>query len=204
MRASRRRAAPAPSAEGTLVIRAHGIPPGRRARLAKLPVRLVDATCPDVARIHGLIKRHAAHGFAILIFGDPGHARGGRPARLRPRPRTVVTRPGDVRALPARSACACVRSPPSSPRTTPASPPRRAGGSAEAVVLDTICDATKNRQRELVRIAGRTDALVVVGSRHSANTLRLVRLARRLRPTFHIETAEESPPRGCAGSGRSA
>jgi 4-hydroxy-3-methylbut-2-enyl diphosphate reductase len=63
-----------------------------------------------------------------------------------------------------------------------------------AVALATICAATRNRQAELVRIAKKTEALVIVGDKKSANTLRLVKLARTLNPTFFIQTAAQIRP----------
>ncbi len=58
-------------------------------------------------------------------------------------------------------------------------------------VLDTICDATRQRQQEVLELAERVDAMVVVGGRSSGNTRRLAELAARRVPTFLVETAEE-------------
>lgn len=180
--------------DGALVIRAHGIPPDRRQALRQLPVALVDATCPDVARIHGLIRMHVARGYHILIFGDPGHAEVTGLMGYAQGRGHVVTRPEDVAGLPDISPiCVCSQStqfPEDYERIAAAARARF----PDVVVLDTICDATKNRQAELVTMAAQVDAFVVVGSRHSANTMRLVQLARTLRPTVHIETRAELNP----------
>jgi 4-hydroxy-3-methylbut-2-enyl diphosphate reductase len=62
----------------------------------------------------------------------------------------------------------------------------------ETPVLDTICDATKERQEEVRRIAGQVDFMVVVGGRNSGNTRRLTDVARSCSvPCIHIETASE-------------
>ena len=55
----------------TLLIRAHGISPERLAMLQSLPINLVDATCPDVARIQQMALEHADKGETVLILGDP-------------------------------------------------------------------------------------------------------------------------------------
>ena len=57
-----------------LLIRAHGIPPERREHLRSSDANIVDTTCPDVAKIQGLIRKHARLGYNIVIYGDKGHA----------------------------------------------------------------------------------------------------------------------------------
>jgi (E)-4-hydroxy-3-methyl-but-2-enyl pyrophosphate reductase len=180
--------------DGTLLIRAHGIPPDRLRLLSELPLNLEDATCPDVARIQDVIKRHAAQGFHILIFGDPGHAEVIGLLGYAEQRGHVVSLPEDVDRLPnAHPVCLVSQSTqfPAAYAGIAAAVRRRF---PDATVLDTICKSTKNRQQELVKIAAETDALVVVGGLHSANTLRLVELARTLRPTFHVQTADQIGP----------
>lgn len=176
---------------GVLILRAHGVSPERRARLAELPARIVDATCPDVARIQGLIRRSVRRGRHVIIFGDPehaevmgllGHAQGQG---------SVIRTPEEAAALPDLAAVSLV----AQSTQLPASYRRVADAVLSrfpnAEVLDTICPATKNRQEELMAIARESEALVVVGGLHSANTLRLVDLASGLRPTFHIQTPDQ-------------
>ena len=59
------------------------------------------------------------------------------------------------------------------------------------VIHNTVCSATDDRQAEVRALAGEVDAVIVVGGRHSANTVRLAEIAREEGvPTFHIETAD--------------
>jgi (E)-4-hydroxy-3-methyl-but-2-enyl pyrophosphate reductase len=176
---------------GTLLIRAHGIPPARRAQLKKLPVHLADATCRDVSRIQGQILAHAHKGFHTLIFGDPGHAEvlgllGCAEGRGH-----VVAKPSDVDSLPEMAPVCVVSQSTQFPEAYAEIARAVRRRFPNAVILDTICEATHKRQTELVRLAGEVDVLVVVGGRNSANTLRLVELARSLKPTFQIETAAQ-------------
>jgi len=176
----------------TLVIRAHGIAPERRAFLQSLPLRLVDATCPDVARIQSQIRGHARRGASVLIYGDHGHAEvagllgfcGGRGH--------VVDSVAGVGELPQLEGEVCLAA---QSTQFPSAYAEVADAARlrwpEITVLDTICEATKNRQRGVAQLAEVCDVLVVVGGNRSANTLRLVELARTLRPTFHVETAAE-------------
>ncbi len=58
----------------TVIIRAHGITPEERQRIKDLGVRILNATCPHVGKVQGIIKRHAQQGYATLIWGDKDHA----------------------------------------------------------------------------------------------------------------------------------
>ena len=60
-------------AEGTVVIRAHGISPAERRTINARPVIVVDATCPRVGQVQSIIKRHAARGYHIVIMGHEDH-----------------------------------------------------------------------------------------------------------------------------------
>jgi len=174
-----------------LVIRAHGAPPERRRLLRSLPSRIIDATCPDVASIQGRIKKHVNAGYHIVIFGDDGHAEVVGLLGFADGKGHVVCSPQEVDALPEMdSVCLVSQSTqfPSEYRKVADAIIRRFPG---AKALDTICKATKSRQAELLEIARQVDALVVVGGAHSANTLRLVKLARKLKPTFHIQVGSQ-------------
>ena len=187
--------APSDIENGQLIIRAHGIPPERRKHLESLHLCIVDATCPDVAKIQGTIKKYAAKGHAVIIFGDKGHAEVLGLEGYAGKNGFVVRDVDDVERLPDDLDRVCLVS-----QSTQF--PTAYGKIAEAVkrrfpgalVIDTICKSTLNRQQELLDIASRVDAIVVVGGSHSANTLRLVDLAGTLRPTFHIQTADQLDP----------
>jgi 4-hydroxy-3-methylbut-2-enyl diphosphate reductase len=190
------REAPQPEAlrDGTLLIRAHGIPPDRRRLLAGLPINVEDATCPDVARIQGIIRQHAAQGYHILIFGDKGHAEVVGLLGYSEERGHVISRPDELEQLPPMSPVCLVSQSTQFPAAYEAVAAAARRRFPDIAVLDTICRSTKNRQRELLEIAAVADALVVVGGLHSANTLRLVELAQTLRPTVHVQTADQLDP----------
>lgn len=186
---------PASVKHASLLIRAHGIPPDRRRLLESLPARLVDATCPDVAKIQGIIRKHARKGYCIIIFGDAGHAEVVGLEGYAEGRGFVVKTAADVHALPdIDRVCLVSQSTqfPTAYEQISNAVQRRFPG---ALILDTICESTRNRQQELIDVAGAVDALVVVGGSHSANTLRLVELARTMKPTYHIQTADQLRPR---------
>ena len=184
---------------GTLLVRAHGISPQRRQMLKRLPVRLVDATCPDVGRSQGLVQKHARQGYATIIFGDPGHAEVVGLLGCADEKGFVVTSPDDVARLPdLRPVCLCAQST-QFPDDYEAIAAAVRARFPDAVVLNTICEATRRRQSELIEIARRVDAVVVVGSEHSANTRRLVELARRHTRALLVPTADQLRPEDLSG-----
>src|SRR5271157_5477075 len=64
----------APSTKGaTIIIRAHGISPAERNKIEKRGIKIVDATCPKVAHVQAIIKKHASSNYAVLIIGDREH-----------------------------------------------------------------------------------------------------------------------------------
>ncbi|MBW2673944.1 MAG: hypothetical protein JRD89_11105, partial [Deltaproteobacteria bacterium] len=59
--------------DGIVVIRAHGISPQEKERIREKGIEIVDATCPRVASVQAIIKKHAARGYAVIIVGDREH-----------------------------------------------------------------------------------------------------------------------------------
>lgn len=176
----------------TLIIRAHGIAPGRHALLDALPVHLVDATCPDVAKIQRIIRENTEKGKTILVLGDPGHAEVvGLLGYAGPSGR-VVTSPHDVETLPDHLTHVCLVSQSTqSEKTFAATAEAVVCRYPDATIVNTICNATRNRQAELDSLANSCEAFVVVGSPASANTQRLAQMASKLRPTFVVDSADE-------------
>jgi len=181
-----------PGPGDTLFIRTHGISPERRQELLSLRVRLCDATCPDVAKIQGLIRLYKRSGHTIIIVGDKNHAEVIGLAGNAGDMGHVVTEAREVKDLPpAERVCIVAQStfdPDIYSRVAQAVKERY----SEVVVLDTICPSTYRRQEEIRKLAQSADAVVVVGGKNSANTCRLVQISENIgTPTFHVETAGE-------------
>ncbi len=176
---------------GTLLIRAHGIPPERRKRLRSLPVKLQDATCPDVARIQSAIKQRAARGVMVVIYGDKGHPEVTGLLGFAGDYGRVISGCEDVAALPEHQPVTLVSQSTQFPSAYKKVAQQLQERFPDAEILDTICESTRQRQAELSEIAKKVDAMVVVGGTHSANTRRLVELAESLCPVQHVETADQ-------------
>ncbi len=176
----------------TVIIRTHGVTPDVRKGIKDTGLVISDATCPLVARVQGIIKKYAHKGYTTIIVGDNGHAEvvgltGYTEGRFH-----VIDSVGEIANLPPMEKVNIVA------QTT-----CDTNGYAQivealrqrykgAVVNDTICDATQQRQGEARELAGRVDAMIVVGGNNSANTARLAKIAEETGTlTFLIETEEE-------------
>jgi (E)-4-hydroxy-3-methyl-but-2-enyl pyrophosphate reductase len=178
--------------EGRIVIRAHGIPPKDRQILRESGMKVLDATCPKVARVQAIIRYHTKKGYTGLIVGDEDHPEVVGLKGYAEGPVHVVRGVEDLSRLKIDGPLFMVA------QTT--QDQDRYGQVVDALkdrtpaplVFDTICGATRLRQEEVKSFAGAVDGLVVVGGRHSGNTQRLVQIAREAGLlTFHVETEKE-------------
>lgn len=183
---------PATVNKSPLLIRAHGIPPERRTMLNNLDLNITDATCPDVAKIQGLIRKHVKQGYTIIIYGDKGHAEVNGLEGYAEGNSFVIASLNDIEKLPPIQTPVCLVSQSTQlPLAYDEISNAVKSRFPNVTILDTICKSTRNRQQELLDIAQKVDALVVVGGTHSANTVRLLELAKTMKPTFHIQTADQ-------------
>ena len=177
---------------GLVVIRAHGIPPQERRLLEQAGGRIIDATCPRVAKVQAIIRRWAAKGYATLIVGDADHPEvrglmGYTEARG-----YVVSTSQDVADLPDLNALIVVAQTTQSESQFEARVQEIAARFPQAQIFNTICDATASRQAEVQELSRQAEALVVVGGRNSGNTQRLVEISQGTGiPTYHVETEQE-------------
>ena len=178
--------------EGLVVIRAHGIPPQDRLALESEGVRIIDATCPRVAKVQAIIRRWATKGCATLIVGDADHPEvAGLMGHTEGRGYVIATSQ-DVAALPELEDLIVVAQTTQSEAQFAARVSEVQARFPQARIFNTICDATASRQAEVQDLAGQAEALVVVGGRNSGNTQRLVEISRSTGiPTYHVETEQE-------------
>ncbi len=177
---------------GLVVIRAHGIPPQEREALAASEGRIIDATCPKVARVQAIISRWAHQGYATLIVGDMDHPEVQGLLGHTQGQGFVISNSQDVAGLPALGELIVVAQTTQSESQFAARVAEIQARFPRARIYNTICDATASRQGEVTELARRVEAIVVVGGRNSGNTQRLVEISRATGvPTYHVETEQE-------------
>ncbi|MFQ6111523.1 MAG: 4-hydroxy-3-methylbut-2-enyl diphosphate reductase, partial [Nitrospinota bacterium] len=180
---------------GTVVIRAHGVPPEVRQEIRSWGVELKDATCPKVARVQGIIKKHAHQGYYTVIVGDKGHPEVAGLLGYAEGRGHVIGSPEEIESLPpAEKVCVVAQTTQNTVLFDSIEKALR-DRFPEAKIFNTICDSTQKRQEEVQALSRSVDAMVVVGGRMSGNTKRLAELsASQGTPTYLVETEEELGP----------
>lgn len=184
--------------DGTVVIRAHGIPiqdlRGLKERAKAGSLEIVNATCPEVAKVHSRIKRWSPKGYFTVILGLHGHAESVAHRSFAVHGSIIVASLEEAKALTDEQ----LRKVLVVAQTTFTLEDFHTIGeyirtrSEDCIIENTICADTWTRQGEAERITAAVDAVVVVGGRNSANTRHLVELAeRRGRTVQYVETAAE-------------
>jgi len=191
--------------KSSAVIRAHGIPRDVQDKLAKRGVHIVDATCPKVKKAQMLIHDRTAKGErSLILFGEPEHPEVAGLLSYAGGEATVIEAVDHFERLSLDPEEDYVLAAQTTQDRTEynrlISRVQEVLGS-EVPVLDTICDTTRERQREAADIAACADAMVVVGGYNSGNTRRLVQVVRSLgTPCHHVEQAHELAPEGFAAA----
>lgn len=180
--------------KGTVLIRAHGVTPHVRADLYGRSLDICDATCPHVLRAQQLLTKSVEKGMTPIIVGDKGHAEVLGLVGCSDGKGIVVEKEDDIPNLGEGTAVCVVAQTTQARNRYDRICTRIKEMYPDARIYDTICDATSRRQKEALEIAEKVDAMIVVGGKQSANTLRLAELcAATGTPTLHVETADELP-----------
>ena len=166
---------------GVVVFSAHGVAPEVRADATARNLHAIDATCPLVTKVHSEARRFAAQGYDILLIGHEGHEEvvgttGEAPAHIQ-----LVDGPRDNASVQVRDPARVVWL--SQTTLSVDETIETVGALRERFPMladppsDDICYATQNRQAAVKRIAAESDVVIVVGSRNSSNSVRLVEVA---------------------------
>ena len=180
----------------TVVIRAHGIPRDDEARLVGLGARVLDATCPRVKQAQLSIDEATRPGTSLYLFGEAEHPEVRGLVSYANSPCAVFGSLGELEAMQTfrEEQDVVLAAQTTQEKEEFEAIRKRLEGAHSLVVLDTICDATRRRQREAQALSQRAEAMIVVGGRSSGNTRRLADVAKSCGiPVWHIESPEELP-----------
>lgn len=177
-----------------VVIRSHGVGLDTYEKLEEIGAVVIDATCPFVQRIHKLGAKYSQKGYTVLIAGDPKHPevegiRGHctnesfvfsdveelKKLVEKVRGKNVAVVSQTTFNLSVWNDCVEVLK-----ELLP-----------DAEVNNTICNATAERQHEAMELAKKSDCMIIVGGRHSSNTLKLKSVCEKYCRCYLIEGAEE-------------
>ncbi|MGQ9813154.1 MAG: 4-hydroxy-3-methylbut-2-enyl diphosphate reductase [Dissulfurimicrobium sp.] len=180
------------SGEGTVIIRAHGVPPDQKDALIRAGFRVVDATCPRVVKVQMLARHYAKKGFKCVVIGDKNHPEVAGIMGYAGKNGLLVSSEDDIYILPDDLGRYVILAQTTQDEERFHEWSRRIlKRYPDGKVLNTICDSTRRRQDEARRLAGLVDAVVVVGGKESANTRRLAEIVEECGKTaIAVETEE--------------
>jgi len=177
---------------GTILIRAHGVPPDVKENLQKVGFDVVDATCPRVIKVQSIIKKHAGHNYATIILGDKDHPEVVGLLGYTGKNGYVIGSISDLNSLPCFEKAIIVAQTTQNTLLFDEVKKLAADKFSHYKVFNTICDSTGRRQTEVKRLASSVDAIIVVGGFSSGNTKRLSEIAEKTGKTaYHIETESD-------------
>lgn len=183
---------------GTVFIRAHGISPLERHLLEQKALRIIDATCPRVARVQAIIRKHARVGDFCVIVGDKDHPEVRGLMGFASAGGLAVPTPeysSQIEMIPEDRGICLVAQTTQEDQTFQVVIEILRKRLTRLHVYNTICDSTRKRQLEVSQLAKNVDMIVIVGGKGSGNTRRLVKVAQAQgMDTLHVETDEEIVP----------
>jgi len=185
---------------GTLLIRAHGAVPQVYETARQKGLKILDATCSLVLEIHKLVRQFEAEGYTMVIIGDHGHAEvQGIAGQVKSA--LIVASPAEAAAKIGKIArIGLVVQSTQNIENVQQIVGMLAGKCRELRFVNTICATTRDHQREIRQLPLENDIMLIIGSRHSANTCRLVEISKALNPrTYQVESADDVLPAWFAG-----
>ena len=181
-------------ASGSVIIRAHGVPQEICDILEKKGLECIDATCPFVKRIHKIVEEESGAGKHIVVIGNPGH----------PEVEGIVSRCGEhVTVLEGPENAESFVPPEGKKLCVVAQTTYNYNKFQDiveifqkkgynSIVVNTICNATEERQRAARALAAEADVMIVIGGRHSSNTAKLYDICREeCAETYFIQTLDD-------------
>jgi 4-hydroxy-3-methylbut-2-enyl diphosphate reductase len=165
----------------TVILSAHGVAPVVHDQARALSLKTIDATCPLVSKVHHEALRFANEDYDILLIGHQGHEEVVGTAGEAPDNVTIVESPDDVDAVEVRDPSKVVWLSQTTLSVDETMETvrrlREKFPQLQDPPSDDICYATQNRQTAVKQMAPETDLMIVVGSRNSSNSVRLVEVA---------------------------
>ena len=191
--------------DAIVIIRSHGVGKHIYDLLERNGVTVVDATCPFVKKIHRIVQEQQAAGRRVIIVGNPEHPEVQGIRGWGDEGTLVVETAEQIENLPVSTKdklCIVAQTTFNYNKFQDLVEKFEKKG-YDILVLNTICNATQERQVEAKRIASEVDAMIVIGGRNSSNTQKLYEICRKeCKNTYFIQTLGDFNPE-CVNSVRS-
>lgn len=179
---------------GTVIIRSHGVARSLYRLLEQKSLHVVDATCPFVRKIHHIVEEQSKAGRKIVIVGNDKHPEvEGIKGWCRQEAVVIGSckEAENCEFLPGERLCA-VSQTTFNYKNFEDIVEILSKKSYDIIAMNTICNATEKRQTEAAGLAARSEAMLVIGGKHSSNTQKLYEICKReCEDTYHIQTLDD-------------
>ena len=178
----------------TVIIRSHGISEDIYNNLKAKNVKIVDATCPFVAKIHRIVREKYKDGYQIVIIGNANHPEVEGIKGWCCNDAVIIESIEDAEniVLDIQKKVCVVAQTTFNNKKFKDIVDNLLKKSYDIDVMNTICNATEERQTEAGTIAGQSDAMLVIGGKHSSNTQKLYEICKkRCSDTYFIQTLDD-------------
>ncbi len=180
--------------EGVIIIRSHGVSEKIFNKMNKPGVKVIDATCPFVKKIHHIVKEHSENGEKIIIIGNENHPEVEGIRGWCCSESYVVENAEHIEKLEisgGEKVCVVAQTTFNFNKFEELVEIIRKKV-YDIIAVNTICNATEKRQNEAKSLALESDAMIVIGGRHSSNTQKLYQICKKeCECTFFIQTLDD-------------
>ncbi len=185
--------------KGTMIIRSHGVSKATYEAIQKEGFQIVDATCPFVLKIHRYVEEYSKKGYQIVIIGNDSHPEvEGIRGWSSPDGTFVLNTRKEAENFTLREdgfaenkVCIVSQTTFNYNKFQELVEILDKKG-YDIIVLNTICNATEERQREAAAIAANADAMIVIGGKNSSNTQKLFEICNKeCANTYYIQTLDD-------------
>lgn len=183
--------------EGTIIIRAHGVDKETYDIIGENKLQVIDATCPFVRKIHKIVMEESKKGHEIIIIGNKNHPEVQGIKGWSLTEPTIIESTEEMLSFESKSQnkLSIVSQTTFNYNKFQELVEKISKTRYDITVLNTICNATQERQVEAKEIASRVDAMIVIGDRNSSNTQKLYEICRGECPnTVYIQTLDDLNP----------
>jgi len=177
-----------------LIVRSHGMSPVLLEKIKSKNVKIVDATCPFVKKAQSKAKYLSQNGYFVVIIGNKNHPeiRGIKEHVEDSNYCMVIENAEEVSKLRKKKRIGVVVQTTQTSENFESIACKILEKAKEILIENTICSITKNRQNSARKLAKKTDVMIVVGGKRSANTTHLAEISKKYNTgTYHIENFKE-------------
>ena len=180
--------------DGTIIIRSHGVAKHVYDKLKQQKLEYVDATCPFVRKIHKIVEEESSKGNTVLIIGNENHPEVVGIRGWSKNQAYVIKSPEEAENFDVsieKKLCIVSQTTFNYNKFQELVEIISKKG-YDIIVLNTICNATEERQQEARKIAKDVEAMIVIGGKHSSNTQKLFEICKKeCENTYYIQTVKD-------------